>query len=281
MRRASVVLVVTALAFPGYAQISSDEERRWNAAVEPFRIVGNLYYVGATEVASYLVATPKGHIVIDSGFEETAPMVLSNIAKLGFSVQDVRFLLSSHAHYDHVGGMAILKAETRAAVVVSEADAALMASGGADDPQFGGRFPFTPVKAERILRDAERISLGGTVLTARITPGHTPGCTTWTMTLREKSKPYHVVIVCSASVPPQYKLTRNARYPNALQDYRRTFVTLKSLPCDIPLGSHPSFFNLMSKRERPSAFIDPEGYKAYVTRAEAAFEAKAKQESER
>jgi metallo-beta-lactamase class B len=275
MRR---LLVLVLIAISAQAQISSEEERRWNAPVEPFRILPQLYYVGAAEVASYLITTPKGHIVIDSGFPETAPMVVNNLVKVGIDIHEVKILLTTHAHYDHVGGMAYLKTATPGTLMVSEADAALMARGGAGDPQFGDRFRYPPVYADRTLRDGDRVSLGGVVLTAHITPGHTPGCTTWTLTLREKFKPYDVVIVCSASVPPGYKLLNNPNYPNAVDDYRRTFAVLKSLPCDVPLAPHPSFFDLMAKRGRGGAFIDPKGYQAYVARTEAAFEAELKRE---
>ena len=278
MRHLRWALVIVC-SFAAYGQITTDEERKWNQPVAPFRIMNNLYYVGAAEVASYLVATPKGHILIDGGFEETAPMILANIQKLGFDPHDVRMILNTHAHYDHAGGLNALKGGTYATVMVSEKDAALLARGGKDDPQFGDRFRFTPVTTDRPLRDGDRVGLGGIILTAHITPGHTPGCTTWTTTLREKMKPYDVVIVCSASVPPEYKLTNNPKYPNAVADYRKTFAILKSLPCDIPLAPHPSFFDEMAKRDRllkgekPNPFIDPQGYKAYVAKAEAAFEA--------
>lgn len=271
------LLMLSAVALHG--QITTDEERKWNEPVAPFRVMNNLYYVGAAEVASYLVATPKGHILIDGGFAETAPMILRNVHKLGFDIHDVKIILNTHAHYDHAAGLAMLKANTFASVMVSELDAPLVTRGGRDDPQFGNRFKYEAVSVDRTLRDGDRVSLGGIILTAHITPGHTKGCTTWTTTLRDKMKPYDVVLVCSASVPAEYKLTRNPKYPNAVDDYRRTFATLKSLHCDIPLAPNASFFKLMEKRERllkgekPNPFIDPEGYKAYVTRAEAAFEA--------
>lgn len=283
MRRCSALLVMF-LAMSAHAQLTTEEERKWNEPVEPFRIMSQLYYVGAAEVASYLIATPKGHILIDGGFPDTAPMILKNIAKLGFDIHDVRILLNTHAHYDHAGGLAALKAATYGTLMISEADAALVARGGQDDPYFGDRFRFPAIAADRTLRDGDKVALGGIILTAHITPGHTPGCTTWTGTFRQKMKPYEVVIVCSASVVG--KITNNAKYPNAVEDYRRTFATLKSLPCDIPLAPHGSFINLLEKRERllkgttPNPFIDPAGYKAYVTRTEAAFEAALKRETD-
>ena len=285
MPRTSLV-VLALVAVSARAQMSSEEERKWNEPVEPFRIAGAIYYVCAAEVSSYLIATPRGHIIIDSGFAETAPMVLRNVAKLGFDARDVKIILNTHAHYDHAGGLAALRSSTGATLMVSERDAPLLARGGLADPQFGDRFRFTPVAADRLLRDGDNVSLGGVTLTAHMTPGHTPGCTTWTTTVRDKLRRYDVVLVCSASVPSQYKLTNNPNYPDAIDDYRRTFATLKSLPCDIFLAPHGSFFKLLAKRERhvagvsPNPFVDPAGCASYVSRAEAAFEQAVKREAD-
>lgn len=258
--------------------VLSPEDQRWNAPVEPFRIVANIYYVGAAEVTSFLITTPKGHILIDAGYEETAPMIRDNVAKLGFDIRDVRILLNTQAHYDHAGGFVKVKAMTRATLMASDREAPLLIRGGLGDPQFGDRFPYPPVTPDRLLRDGERVSLGGTTLTARLTPGHTPGCTTWTMTAHEKLRRYNVAVVCSASVPPAYRLVGNTKYPNAADDYRRTFRILESLPVDVFLAAHGSMFDLSEKAEklrrgeRPNPFIDPAGYKAYVRRAEETFE---------
>lgn len=257
--------------------------RSWNQPVEPFRIIRNVFYVGASDVTAYLIATPKGLIVIDGGFEETAPMVLANIEKLGFNRADIRILLNSHAHYDHAGGLAAIKYATGATFIASEGDAPQLARGGKDDPQFGDAFPFPPITPDKLARDGDRVALGGTILTAHITAGHTRGCTTWTTTVREGGRNFHVVFVGSPSVPPQYKLTGNPRYPDAVDDYRRQFATLKSLPCDVFLAAHGNFFDLAGKMTRvgkkPNPFIDPEGYKKFVAEMEAAFEERVKKET--
>lgn len=257
--------------------------RSWNQPVEPFRIIRNVYYVGASDVTAYLIATPKGHIIIDGGFEETAPMILANVEKLGFDRADIRILLNSHAHYDHAGGLAALKAATGATFIASEGDAPQLARGGKDDPQFGDAFPFPPVTPDKLARDGDRVALGGSILTAHITAGHTRGCTTWTMTVREKGHDYDVVFVGSPSVPSQYKLVGNPRYPDAVDDYRRQFATLKSLHCDVFLASHGNFFDLQGKMkrrgEKTNPFIDPAGYKAFVETMEAAFEKRVKESS--
>lgn len=253
--------------------------------VEPFRIINNLFYVGAADSASYLIATPKGYILIDGGFAETAPMIRANIEKLGFHVDSVRILLNTHAHYDHAGGFAALKTWTGATLIASERDAPLLARGGKGDPQFGDAFPFPAVTPDRLLRDGDRVALGGSILTAHLTPGHTAGCTTWTMVIREKGKMYNMVIVGSPTVPQQYKLVGNDKYPEIVSDYRRTFATLKALPCDIFLGAHGSYFDLIGKaarlarREKPNPFIDAEGYRKFVAAAEQAFEEELKRQT--
>jgi len=247
--------------------------RSWNQPVEPFRIVGNIHYVGASDVTSFLITTPRGHILIDGGFEETAPMIRANIEKLGFRVKDVRILLSSHGHYDHGGGLAELKRITGATLYASAEEVALLARGGRDDPQFGNRFPYEPVMADRIVRDGQRITLGKTSLVAHITPGHTRGCTTWAT----RAAGFDVVFFCSPTVPPEYKLIGNPRYPDAVANYRRQFQILKRLPCDIFLASHGNFFNLEEKRKKlagssSSPFLDREGCHRFVEAAERRFE---------
>lgn len=236
-----------------------------NEPVVPFRIVGNLYFIGGTDICSYLIATPKGLIVIDGGYPENAPAIRANIEKLGFHLRDVKILLNTHAHFDHAGALGQLKEWTGATLYASRGDTPLLARGGRDDPQFGNRFPFPPIEPDRLLDDGQRIALGGTTLVGHITPGHTPGCTTWTTRIAGKN----IVIVGSASVPKEYKLT-----PEIRAQYRRTFAVLKSLPCDIPLGSHGSFFDLDEKLAHKKSFVDPDGYRAFVAAQERAFEAR-------
>ena len=255
----------------------SPESQKWNAPVAPFRIAGNVYYVGAVEVSSFLIVTSKGLIVLDGGFEETAPMIEANIRKLGFDPAQVRILLSSHAHFDHAGGLKKLRDDTGARFYASEGDAPLLARGGKDDPQFGDRFLFPAIVPDVLVKDGDRVTLGDTTLVAHITPGHTPGCTTWTMKVRDGGKSYDVVFVGSPSVPSEYRLIGNAKYPNAVDDYRRQFATLESLPCDIFLASHGPMFGLAEKVAKGS-FVDPDGYKKFVARMKAAFEARVKQE---
>ena len=253
--------------------------------VSPFCIAGNLYYVGANEVASYLITTPKGHFLLDGGFAETAPQIEHNIEQLGFKLGDVKILLSSHAHLDHAGGLAELKKVTGAKLVASERDAESLRKGGKGDFRFGDRLIFPPVEPDRIIHDGEPLQLGDQTMTARVTPGHTRGNTSWTTTIRDGAKTYHVVFVGSQS-SLDYKFVGQESYPGIKADFEKSFAILKALPCDIPLGSHASFFHLAEKRERvahgdANAFVDPQGYKTYLEGSEKDFRDKvAKQQEE-
>lgn len=267
------------------AQIDDDEGRKWNEPVKPFKIIGNVYYVGAAEVSSYLITTPQGHILLDSGFNETVPQIKQNVAQLGFRFEDVKIIITSHAHADHVGGVALLKQLTGAKLMVSEADAEMLARGGKNDPNFGDRFQFQPVTADRKLRDGDTVQLGGVTMTARLTPGHTKGCTTWTMKVREGSKTHDVVIIGSTSAPG-YKLIGNTGYPNIVADYEATFRLLKTLPCDVFLAPHGSFFALhekikrLSEDARTNPFIDKQEYRRFLERSEESFRAELKRQQQ-
>ncbi|MFT3868275.1 MAG: subclass B3 metallo-beta-lactamase [Nibricoccus sp.] len=245
----------------------------WNRSVEPFCIAGNLYYVGASGVASYLIATPDGHILIDSGFAETVTHIEANMKKLGFRLEDIRVLLISHAHYDHVGGMAELKFRTKARLLVNPAERDLLARGGKGDFAFGDKYPFAPELPDGELRDGEVVKLGGVELTAHFTPGHTKGSTSWTTTVRVNEREYRVVIAASMTAP-EYKLIGNVEYPTILNDYRTSFEKLRALPCDIFLSSHGWDFGLSNKMDAraktPNAnpFVDPEGYHRFLDKSE-------------
>lgn len=272
------VWVLFGLMFPSPIYGQADEtSRSWNQPVKPFRIAGNLYYVGASDITSYLIVTPSGHILLDSGFVETVPQIQQNVAQLGFRLEDVKILINSHAHYDHAGGLALLKRLTGAKLMTSEADASLLAAGGKGDPNFGDRFAYEPVKVDRLVHDGDKVKLGGVTMVARLTPGHTKGNTTWTMTVNEGGKRYHVVFAGSTSAPG-YKLVDNPNYPGIVADYQRTFQILKSLPCDIFLAPHGNFFDLTGKSklleqsDKPNPFIDPQGYKRYLEDYEKAFQ---------
>jgi metallo-beta-lactamase class B len=251
----------------------------------PHRVVGNVYYVGSDALAIYLITTPDGHILINSGFEETVPLIRASVESLGFKMSDVKILLESHAHSDHVAGHARLQQLTGAEVYVMRGDHSVIASGGQGQYLYtDSRWP--PCKVDRVLDDGDEVKLGGTTLVAHLTPGHTRGCTTWAWQAADGDKKYHVVVIGSPNVNPGYRLVGNQDYPQIADDFAKTFARLKKLPCDIFLGAHGNYYGMHAKYERVKTadvnpFIDPPGYRAYVAEKEQAFRAElAKQQSE-
>jgi metallo-beta-lactamase class B len=245
----------------------------------PFRVIGNIYYVGAKDISSFLITTPEGHILLDSGFEGTVPVIRDGMRTLGFRFEDIKIVLNSHAHIDHAGGHALVKELTRAQIVMSEADALLLSRGGKGDvlPLGDSLATYKPAKADRIVRDNDRVSLGGVTLTAHLTPGHTKGCTTWTMEVEEGGTRHSVVFFGSTTLLPGVRLVDNPKYPGIADDFKKTFHVLKSLPCDVFLAPHGAMFSLEDKARRlasgakPNPFVDPEGYTRYIRRSEQGF----------
>src|SRR5665213_1397766 len=237
-------LLLAALAVGALAQ-SPD----WTEPFPPHKIADNLYYVGSKGLASYLITTSQGNILINSSLETSAPLIQASVEKLGFKFNDTKILLISHAHWDHDAGSAAVKKLTGAKYMVMDADVPVVESGGKTDFQYGkapgNQYP--PVKVDRILHDGDQVKLGNAVLTAHKTPGHTKGCTTWTMKATDGGKTYDVVIIGSPNVNAGYKLVNNALYPQIAQDYETTFRILKSLPCDIFLGAHGDYYVLLAK----------------------------------
>ena len=265
----TIVFVSTAFA---------QDNPEWTTNHAPFRIIGNVYYVGSKDLASYLITTSQGDILINSNLPSSVPQIRKNVEALGFHFKDVKILLISHGHWDHAAGSAEIKRLTGAKYMVMDTDVPVVESGGKTDFQYGSSTgsQFRPTKVDRVLHDGDEVKLGGVVLVAHKTPGHTKGCTTWTMKLREDTKTYNVVIVGSPNVNTGYKLVGNAAYPTIAQDYELTFRTLQSLPCDVFLGAHGGYFGMEAKYARMKAggvnpFVDPEGYKSYVAEREQAF----------
>jgi metallo-beta-lactamase class B len=272
----SVVVLVLAFAGSLFAQANPE----WTEPFPPFRIAGNLYYVGSKGLASYLITTPNGNILINSDLEANVPMISASIEKLGFHFADTKILLISHAHWDHDAGSAMIIQRTGAKYMVMDADVSVVESGGKTDFQYGSTpgSLYRPVKVDRVLHDGDEVTLGGTVLVAHLTPGHTKGCTTWTMKVTDGGKSYNVVIVGSPNLNPGYKLVGNTAYPQIAEDYERMWRVLKSLPCDIFLGAHGSYFGLdekypLRKDGGPNPFVDPNGYKRFITQKEEEFRA--------
>jgi metallo-beta-lactamase class B len=250
----------------------------WSEPFPPHRMIGNIYYVGSRGLASYLITTPAGHILINSNLTTSVPLIRANIEKLGFRFTDVKILLISHGHFDHDGGSAEVKKLTGARYMVMDGDVGVVESGGRSDFQYGGdpKLSYPVSTVDRVLHDGDEVKLGDATLTAHKTAGHTRGCTTWTLKVREADKTYNVVIVGSPNVNPGYKLVNNASYPEIADDYTRGFRVLKSLSCDVFLGAHGIYYGMEAKYAKLNAgganpYIDPEGYKNYVAEREQAF----------
>jgi metallo-beta-lactamase class B len=253
-----------------------------NLPFPPHRIADNLYYVGSRQLSTYLVTSKKGHILINSSFESTVPLIRRNVEQLGFRFSDVKILLASHAHGDHVEGHALLRQLTGAQVLVMRGDDGVIRSGGQGQYLYKDRWKPCPVT--RVLEDGDKVTLGEVTLVARRTPGHTRGCTTWTMRTTDRGKPYDVVIVGSPNVNPGYRLVDNQDYPEIAPDFAHSFQVWRSLPCDIFLGAHGKYYGLEEKYPRlgktdQNPFIDPAGYRAYIDEREQAYRAVLDQQS--
>ena len=269
-----VFILVLAIAVCVFAQANPE----WTEPFPPFRIADNLYYVGSKGLATYLVTTPQGNILINSDLEANVPLVATSVEKLGFKFTDTKILLISHAHFDHDAGSAIIKERTGAMYMVMDADVPVVESGGKADFAYGNMpaLLYRPTKVDRVLHDGDEVRLGGAVLVAHLTPGHTKGCTTWTMQVTDRGKTYSVVILGSPNVNPGYQLVHNTAYTQIAEDYERMWRVLKSLPCDIFLGAHGGYFGLeekyhLMKSEGANPFVDPGGYKKYVAQKEQDF----------
>ncbi len=252
----------------------------WTEPYLPHHVAGNIYYVGSRGLASYLITSPQGHILLNSSLVASVPLIRESVEKLGFRFNDIKILVISHAHWDHCAGSAAVKAMTGAKYMVMEQDVEEVESGGKLDFHYANspEYVYPPARVDRVLRDRDEVKLGSNVLVAHLTPGHTKGCTTWTMKATENGKIYDVVFLGSPNVNKGYKLVKNAKYPGIAQDYERTFRTLQTLACDIFLGAHGAYYGMEAKVARikeggPNPFLDAEGYRKLVTEKEADFRA--------
>jgi metallo-beta-lactamase class B len=283
----SACIALMLLAPLAVAQSYGPSKADWTTPIAPFRIADNLYYVGSKDLASYLVVTPAGDILINSSLTTSPPLIENSIRQLGFHLRDVKILVISHAHFDHDAGSAELLRDTGAKYMVMDADVPVVQSGGRKDFAYPEDH-YPPAQVNRILHDGDQVRLGNATLVAHKTPGHTRGCTTWTMQTTLDGKPRNVVIVGSWNVNSGFRLTNRpghpASYPGIAADYAHTFAVLKSLPCDIFLGAHGSYFNMLAKLGRmksgagESVWIDPVGYQAAVSERQTAFEAELKRQ---
>jgi metallo-beta-lactamase class B len=272
------VIFSLALAFVASVAAPRDSEPAdFTTPLAPLKISGNLYYVGSRDLAAYLVVTPDGNILINANLVSSPAQIRHSIEQLGFRWADTKILLNSQAHYDHSAGAAQVLAETHARYLVMDGDVTPITNGGATD--FNPTLPhFPPAHVDRTLHDKETVTLGGTTLTAHKTAGHTRGCTTWTMQTHEGGRTLNVVIVGGWSSNPGVSLVAShgkpAAYPGIVADFERAFATLRGLPCDIFLGAHGVYFDLLAKHDRlatqgPSVWVDPAGYSKAVAEHEA------------
>ncbi|MEO7271565.1 MAG: subclass B3 metallo-beta-lactamase [Vicinamibacterales bacterium] len=281
------VLPLTLVASLALAQAPSapPSPSPWTERIAPYTVMGNIHYVGTLDLSSFLITSPQGHVLIDTGVEANADAILANIKTLGFDVKDIRVMLTTQAHYDHVAAFARLKQASGARVLVSVADAPLVEGGGKDDYLFGAQYNFPPTKVDATIRDGEVVKVGPIALTAHLTPGHTKGDTTWTMAVADSGgKTRHVVFLGSTSVNPGTLLVNNPKYPGIAADYQRAFEVEKGLTCEVFLAAHGSQFGGPAKSaaaaKGDAVFIDPEGCRAAIERSEKAFLAElAKQQS--
>jgi metallo-beta-lactamase class B len=284
----SLVVLVGCTTAPTPQRLASDAEidaaqntpldwqGRWNEPIAPFNVIGNIYSVGTERVCAYLITTPKGHILIDGAFAQSVPQIVANISALGFDIRDVKYLLNTHAHIDHAGGLAGLQRASGAQMVAGQGDRPALERGDIGyGPSAVMRFP--RIRVDRIQGNGDTVTLGGVTLTAHMTPGHTPGCTSWSMHVRgADGAPHTAFFHCSSTVAGQSLAPES--YPGMVADYRTTFAHVRSLRADVFLANHPDFFDFNGKRGRQlagdaNAFVDPDGLQTYNAEMERAFEA--------
>jgi metallo-beta-lactamase class B len=274
LKVAGFFVLLLCLGRPAVAQ----NDPTWLEPFPPFKIADNLYYVGSKGLANYLITTSQGHILINSDLEANVPLIRASVETLGFKFTDIKILLINQSHWDHAAGSAAIKKLTGARYYVMDADVPAVESGGRAEYYYGSdrSTNFAASTVDRTLHDGDQITLGEAVLTAHLTPGHTRGCTTFSMQVTVGGKPHDVVIIGGTAVNSGFKLVGNVDYPKIAEDYARTFKVLKELPCDLPLGAHGAYFDMEAKHRRmlagdKTAFIDPAGYKKFVASAEKAY----------
>jgi metallo-beta-lactamase class B len=269
---AGIAAVLLAITTPAHAQGNN-----WNKPTEPFHIIANVYYVGTEGIGAYLFTGPKGHVLLDAATTRGAAVVEANIVKLGFRLSDIKFILNSHAHYDHSGGLAELKRKTGAQMVAMEGDVSALEGGFYLGSESIKATSAPPVAVDRVIHDGDTVTLEGIELVAHHTPGHSRGCTSWGMTASAGGENYAVLVFCSATVAAN-RITPPLQYEGIVEDYRETFAAAKTMRVDIPLAPHPEFFGLLQKRDKAKAdrtqnpFVDPDAFQPYIAWLEADFE---------
>jgi metallo-beta-lactamase class B len=270
--------LIASLMAAGVAVAAPSVPADWSAPTDPFRVADNLYYVGTAGISAWLITTPEGHIVIDGAMPTSAPLIQSSIRRLGFQPKDVKILLNTHAHFDHTGGLADLKRDTGARLLANPADRKALETGIYPGWEEVRDLDFAPVKVDGDLKDGQAVRLGDAVLTPHFTPGHSPGCTTWTFRATDRGRPLDVLLYCSTSVAANRLVSRERgpQYPGIVEDYRNSFARLKTLKADVFLAPHGEQFGLEAKRAKLKSddvnpFVDPEELARRVTASEADF----------
>lgn len=281
MKKLAIALVAL-LPFAGAAQAQTPKDLiealkvKWNTPTEPFKMIGNVYYVGTAGLSSYLIASPQGHILVDTVMPESTSLITANIEKLGFKITDIKYLLNTHAHIDHTGGFAEIKKASGAQMVAGEADKPLLEGGYYPGARENKALQFPAVKVDRTVREGDMVTLGDITLTARETPGHSPGCTSWAFTVKDGDATRSVLIFCSGTVALN-KLVGSPTYPGIVDDYRKTFARAKDMKADVLLAPHPEMYGMVEKRAKlteggPNPFVNPGEFNAYAATLEKAFE---------
>ncbi|MEH2540927.1 MULTISPECIES: subclass B3 metallo-beta-lactamase [unclassified Bradyrhizobium] len=281
MKKIAVALVaLMSLTVAAEAQTPKDLiaalKVKWNTPTEPFKMIGNVYYVGTDGLASYLITSPQGHILIDTVMPESTTQIKANIEKLGFKITDVKYLLNTHAHIDHTGGLAEMKQASGGQMVAGEADKPLLEGGYYPGAREDTSLAFPPVKVDRTVREGDTVTVGDVTLTARETPGHSPGCTSWSFSVKDGDATRSVLIFCSGTVALN-RLAGNPTYSGIVTDYRKTFVRAKDIKPDVLLAPHPEMYKMAEKRAKlaeggPNPFVSPGEFNTYAATLEKAFE---------
>lgn len=276
MRRLHFAAAVTAILLAGSAQAGLDPPA-WTEPQPPFHIIGNIYYVGSKGLSAYLIRTSDGLVLLDGTMAENVPQIEANIAALGFKVSDIKLLINSHAHFDHAAGLAQIKADSGARLAASAGDRSALESGTPPSVVSYGVVRFPPVKVDTVVADGVPLRVGDTTLTPMVTPGHTPGCTSWRMTATERGQHYALFFPCSYTVAGN-RLIGNTGYPGIVADFRATFARLHTVHADIVLPPHPEMADVLDRHARQlagdtAAWVNPGGLQKLVSDAEAAFEA--------
>lgn len=279
MRAVAAVIFLTGASLFAQQQTIPPRADNFNEKKEPFRMIGNIYWVGHTQVGAFLITTPQGHILMDTTSTEQSHWVREYIEKLGYDMRDIKIMLNSHPHEEHMGGFAMFKELTGAKLIASKLTADEMAVGGRTDFREDGSEQYTPVQADQTVADGEKVQFGGVTLTAHLTPGHTKGCTTWTTEVEEDGQQYDVVFFCGMATAgiDRAPLLNNPKYPNIVEDYQNSFRLLKTLPCDVFLYPRATTIKLHEKQERlnqgekPNPFVDPAGCRGYIDEYETLF----------